>query len=63
MTYEDELTEREKELLHAVQMAYRKHWLDDDSIGWEELGKILNNAICNAIGDDGYKEWVEGLGL
>lgn len=44
-------------LLDAVKMAYRKHWLNDESIGWDELGDILHNAICNVIGDDGYMKW------
>lgn len=29
------------QLLNAVQMAHRKHHLDDDSIGWDELGNIV----------------------
>ena len=49
------------DLLYACKAAYRKHHLNDDSIGWDELGMILQEAICNAIGDDGYAEWMERI--
>ena len=48
-------------LLEACKLAYRKHHLGDESIGWEELGTILLDAICNEIGDDGYQKWLEDL--
>jgi len=47
----------EGSLLWACQLAYRKHVMDDESIGWDELGDHLLDAICNAIGDDGYEKW------
>jgi hypothetical protein len=28
-------------LLDAVKLAYRKHHLNDDSIGWDELSEML----------------------
>jgi len=49
------------DLLNACKLAYRKHWLDDDSIGWDELGDILCDAICNSIGDDAFQQWLEDL--
>jgi len=45
-------------LLTACQMAYRKHVLDDGSIGWDELGIMLYDAICNEIGDDDFVMWI-----
>ena len=45
--------------LRALQMAYRKHWLNDDSIGWEELGDILLDALCNIMGADEFIAWKE----
>ena len=45
-------------LLTAVKVAYRKHYLNDDSIGWAELGDYLLNAICNAVGDEEYVKWL-----
>lgn len=47
------------DLLNACKLAYRKHVLNDDSIGWEELGDRLLDAICNEIGDDGYQQWLQ----
>ena len=54
-----EVEQRNYQLLNAVQMAYRKHHLGDESIGWEELGNVLLDALCEAMGDDGYQRWVE----
>lgn len=48
-------------LLHAVQMAYRKHHLDDDSIGWEELGNILLDALCETMGDEEFIKWKNNI--
>ena len=49
------------EFLRGVKLAYRKHWLNDESIGWDELGNTLHVMLCNALGDDGYIEWQESL--
>ena len=46
-------------LLDACKLAYRKHVLNDESIGWDELGNCLLDAICNEIGDDGYRQWLQ----
>ena len=46
-------------LLHACQMAYKKHHKGDDSIGWEELSDILLNALCESMGDDEFVKWNE----
>ena len=51
----------EDRLLHACLWAYRKHVLMDDDIGWDRLGEILHNAICEAIGDDGFCVWQERM--
>lgn len=48
-------------LLDACKLAYRKHVLNDDSIGWDELGNCLLDAICNEIGDDGYQQWLQSV--
>ena len=44
-------------MLKALQMAYRKHHLNDDSIGWTELSDILNDALCNEMERDKLVEW------
>ena len=46
-------------LLNAVQMAYRKHCLDDEGIGWDELETILHNVLCESMGDVEYQKWLE----
>ena len=46
------------DLLNACKLAYRKHHLNDESIGWEELGDCLLDALCNEMGDDGFQEWL-----
>jgi len=48
-------------LLEACQCAYRKHALNDDNIGWEELSDKLLDALCNAMGNHGYDNWLHDL--
>jgi thiol-disulfide isomerase/thioredoxin len=57
----DKQQDQDHELLTAVQKAYRKHCLNDNSIGWEELDNILLNALCNSMGDKGYQQWMEDI--
>jgi len=44
-------------ILSALQLAYRKHHLDDDNVGWEELSDALCHALCEAMGDEGFQRW------
>lgn len=48
-------------LLEACKRAYRKHHLNDDSIGWNELSNILHDAMCNYMGDDEFIEWLKEI--
>jgi len=48
-------------LLTACQAAYRKHHMDDDSIGWDELSSMLLDALCNSMGSDGYHKWLDDV--
>lgn len=57
----NELQKINNSLLNACKFAYRKHWMGDDTIGWNELGDVLHEAICNAIGDDGFLQWLDKL--
>jgi len=50
-------------LLDGVKMAYRKHHLDDPSIGWDELSDVLHLALCNEMGDRAFLEWLEEIGF
>lgn len=55
-------TKRELKLLKAVQLAYRKWHLDDPNVGSNQLSEALLHAICEAIGDEGYQEWMKSIG-
>ena len=48
-----------EQTIKALKSAYRKHHLMDDSIGWEELGEILCDALCEEIGDVKFCEFVK----
>ena len=50
---------QDHKLLEVCKLAYRKHWLDDDRIGWEELGSALLSAICEAMGDENFQKWLK----
>ncbi len=45
-------------LIVAVQMAYRKHVLDDDRIGWDELSDRLQTVLCESLGDPAFQSWL-----
>ena len=50
----EKIAELEKQLeaaIKSLKRTYRKHWLSDDSIGWDELGDELMDVLCNLIGD------------
>ena len=46
-----------QQLLEAVKLAYRKHHLEDDSVGWDELTSALCDALCEAMGDAAFQAW------
>lgn len=48
-------------LLEAVKLAYRKHHMNDDSIGFDELKDRLRYALCLELGEQVYLEWVESV--
>jgi chromosome segregation ATPase len=50
--------ERIEVLEDALKKSYRKHWLNDEHIGWQELGDIIYNALCISLGDDGFEKWL-----
>ena len=59
--YAIDLKAEVERLLNATQLAYRKHWLNDESIGWDELGSILYTAISEVMGDKEFIEWKGGV--
>lgn len=64
--YDDLLTEnhllrhghKDSDFLSTLKMAYRKHCLGDESVGWNELGDRLCDALCNAMGDREFQKWL-----
>lgn len=51
----------QKKLLETLKMAYRKHHLEDDSIGWDELSDHMCDALCEAMGDTGFQEFINSI--
>lgn len=49
----------EPESLRVVQLAYRKHVLEDPDIGWAELEDKLADALANAMGPGNFTAWLE----
>jgi hypothetical protein len=49
-------------LLEACQMAYRKHVLDDDDVGWDELADVLAAALSNEMGKE-FCVWLDSVSV
>lgn len=49
----------EELVTRTIQMAYEKHCLNDDNIGWEELGDMLRDTLCELVGDEEFCQWLE----
>jgi hypothetical protein len=47
------------DMLETLKIAYRKHHLNDASIGWDELSDRLADVLSNAMGPDGFVEWLQ----
>lgn len=64
--YDDLLTEnhllrhghKDSDFLSALKLAYRKHHLGDEEVGWNELSDRLCDALCNATGDTDFQKWL-----
>lgn len=48
-------------MLVIIQLAYRKHHLMDDRIGWDELSRGLLNVLTEVMGDEEFIKWKEEL--
>ncbi len=46
-------------MLKVLKLTYRKHWLDDASVGYHELGDELYNELCREMGEDEFIRFVE----
>lgn len=51
---------RIEQATEALKLAYRKHHLGDEAVGWNELGDKLLNALCELMTDKGFQEWMKG---
>jgi hypothetical protein len=40
-----------------LRLCYRKHHMDDPSIGSNELSDALCNTLCEFMGDSEFQEW------
>lgn len=49
------------DLILVLQMAYRKHVLDDDTIGWQELEDRLRDGLLDALGPEGFEAWLDQI--
>ena len=57
----EELQAERDKLLKTVQLVYRKHCMGYDGIGWDELGGVLLDALCNTMSSEGYEKWKQAL--
>jgi hypothetical protein len=51
-----ELEQQLDTAIKVLKRTYRKHWLDDDSIGWDELGGELRDILCELIGETEFQK-------
>lgn len=58
---DDGFSGRERSLLDALKMVHRKHCMNDDSIGWDELEERVVGVLCDVMGDENYLAWMEDL--
>lgn len=54
-------SELNSQTLKALKLAYRKHHLNDDRIGWDELSGVMRDALCEAMGDGDFCQWLEAI--
>jgi len=48
-------------LLETLQKAYRYVHLADPDIGTQELANLLCDELCEIMGDEGFKGWLQAL--
>lgn len=57
MVRQNKLKDDNDQLMRAMKAAYRKHCLDDPSIGWDELDGLLVDTLSNVLGDKAFRQW------
>ena len=53
------VSEREAALVEVCKKTYRKHVLQDDSIGWGQLSSCLGDTLAFVMGDKGFVAWLD----
>ena len=57
------MDEHQNELLLGVcKKAYRKHVLDDEDVGWDELGNELATVLSDTMGSQEFCDWLDEIG-
>jgi len=46
------------QVLDTLQKVYRKHAFGDDAIGWTEIDAMMRDALCEAMGDVEFQNWL-----
>jgi hypothetical protein len=46
-------------LLSVCQLSYRKHVMEDNSVGWDSLSSQLGEALLSVMGEEAFNKWVE----
>ena len=57
-----ELEAENAEMLRVLQEIYKKHCMEIESaMGWNDLGDLLHDTLCNVMGTGEYNDWVEDM--
>ena len=49
--------------VRTLKKCHRKHCLNDDSIGWDELTDEINNTLSEIMGNEEYCKYLERMGV
>lgn len=58
MSSNEKLSDREKELIEVIQLAYQKFCLNDIHLSRAMVENIMTKVIKNTIGDEAFRIWV-----
>lgn len=47
--------------LELAKWCYRKFYMEDARIGYDELGEEICNYIANSIGNHEHAQWIEDM--
>jgi hypothetical protein len=56
------VSHEESPLLEVCKKAYRKHVMQDEGVGWEELSEDLAGVLASVMGDEKFVEWLDSVG-